>query len=786
MIVGEAPGADEERLGRPFVGVSGLELDRMLHEAGLLRSECFVTNVCRVRPPGNMIEYSTKRKTGFVCKTKKMPDNGGLWTQVDGKWCAPPVVDGLAKLHKEIELCQPTVIVALGNLSLWSLTGKWGVTDWRGSSLRYSINKEIIVVPTYHPAAILRQWSWRPYVISDLKRVASLLTDGLVEPRYSFIIAPQFNEAVECLQSLLKRLESAPLHISCDIETRAGHIACVGLAWSKTEAICIPLMCSGGDHSYWKDYEEQPLRELLEQILTHPNVRVSGQNFAYDAQYFWRWLKFIPHLALDTMLTHHVCWPGTDKGLDVLSSLYCDHHVFWKNDGKEWSDKQDEKILWRYNCEDCVRTWEIAERLQTLVVELGLEEPCVRQHETWWMVLGMMVRGVRIDMEAKRRLSSELLLEITSREAWISDILGHPLNVKSPKQMKELFYDDLKLPVQYKRSTDGVTPTLDDEALGKLCLKEPIIRPLVRRIREIRSLGVYRSTFVEGKLDRDNRMRCSYNVAGAETFRFSSSENAFGSGMNLQNIPAGGDADDEVDALELPNVRKLFLPDPGYEIFDMDLDSADLRIVAFESDCKEMKLMLDSGLKVYVEVGKEFYHDPSFSKKHRHYITFKSLVHGTHYLGTARGLAQRLGLSVAETERVQSWYYGRFPEIKRWQDDLVAHLESKRFVRNAWGYRRFYFDRLDGTLRNQAAAWIPQSTIGILINRIGLAIHHNLPGVQLLLQVHDSLVGQYPAAQSEYYRAQLQRISLVPVPYSQPLVIPTGFKTSTKSWGDCE
>ena len=511
MIVGEAPGAEEERLGQPFVGASGQELDRLLHESGFLRSECMVTNVCRVRPPKNDI-------SNFVVRTKKKP-GAGNWEQAGGYWCKPQVIEGLQLLEREIELCQPKVIIALGNLSLWALTGKWGITDWRGSSLRYSRKTEIIVLPTYHPAAILRMWQWRHYITLDLQRVRSLLTDGIIEPDYRFITRPHFSQAYTCLKELLAKVQAGPTHISCDLETRWGQTACIGLAWSELDAICIPLMKSGSPQGYWAEHEEFFLIRILKEILEHENCLVSGQNFIYDAQYLWRGPKILPNLALDTMVTHHVLWPGTDKGLDVLSSLYCKHHVFWKNDGKDWPIKQDENILWRYNCEDAVRTWEVANVLVTLVKTQGLTEQCLFQHRMWWRAFETMVDGVRMDLEAKAALGRELAAEEKSRYDWLESIIGHRLNPKSPKQMKAFFYDDLKLPVQYKRDKYGTRPTLEDAALRVLCKKEPIIQPIVRRILEIRSLGVYRATFVEADLDNDQRMRCSYNIAGTGTFR---------------------------------------------------------------------------------------------------------------------------------------------------------------------------------------------------------------------------------------------------------------------------
>jgi DNA polymerase I len=238
--------------------------------------------------------------------------------------------------------------------------------------------------------------------------------------------------------------------------------------------------------------------------------------------------------------------------------------------------------------------------------------------------------------------------------------------------------------------------------------------------------------------------------------------------------------------LILPNIRKLFLPDPGMEMFDMDLSSADLRVVVWEADEQELKAMLAAGLNPYVEIAKEFYHDPTITKAHPRYRTFKSFAHGTNYLGSASGLAKRLGLSVREAERSQSWYLGRFARIKQWQEGLKRQLESTRTVRNAFGNRRYFFDRVEGEVYRRAAAWIPQSTIALLINRIWDELARVEPEVRVLLQVHDSLVLQVPSERSEYYRQRIKELAAIPVPYPEPLIIPIGLKSSKVSWGDCK
>jgi DNA polymerase I-like protein with 3'-5' exonuclease and polymerase domains len=239
--------------------------------------------------------------------------------------------------------------------------------------------------------------------------------------------------------------------------------------------------------------------------------------------------------------------------------------------------------------------------------------------------------------------------------------------------------------------------------------------------------------------------------------------------------------------MTLPNIRKIFVPDPGYTFFDLDLDSADLRIVQRESSCRQLKTWFDDGLKPYVELAKEFYHDQTITKHHPKYNRFKSLCHATNYLGQPRSIATQpnIGLPLKDVELVQKWYFTLCPEIKEWHERLISGLNRTATITNAFGYRRQFMDRIDNAVYREAAAWIPQSTVGIVINHAYANIHKNLPTVQVLLQVHDSLAGQYPTRDNTILERILQE-SRITVPYPDPLIIPTGIKTSTISWGHCE
>lgn len=778
MIVGEYPSLQDETLGLPFAGYTGQELRTMLREAGIDQSSAFTTLAIGVRPPGGLIE-------NFIAARKA--DITPHHALVRDKHCLPIVWESMERLRREIEMCRPNVIIALGNVPLWMLTGNWGIMSWRGSILQCDLDFPGLdykpkVIPAYNPAVIMRQWSWRPIAVSDFRRaLKESKSRELHRPDYRFVIRPDFETAINYLDLLQKAVERGPLKLACDIETRAGHIACIGLAWSRLEAICFPLMCVERPDGYWTEQQEALLLWKLYHLLTHENVEVIGQNFSYDAQYFHRWLRFIPHLARDTMLSQHVCFSNMQKSLDFLSSLYCEFHVFWKDDGKTWDEKTGEDQLWEYNCKDCVITFEVDEVEQQTIASMGLQPVQDFQQKLFWPVLATMNRGIRMASEKRGQFAMMLSDEIAKREQWIIDVCGFPLNPASPKQMQEFFYGQLNFkPIIGRKSGN---PTLDDEALHTLSKREPLVKPLVNKILELRSLNVFLSTFVNAPVDRDGRIRCSFNIAGTETYRFSSSKNAFGSGLNLQNIPKGGESEDE---LVLPNVRELFIPDPGMTFFDIDLNSADLRIVVWEADEPEFKAMFRAGLDPYTEIAKEFYNDPTINKRDPRRQTFKSFAHGTNYLGTAKGLAERLGLSVKDAERTQKWYFGRFPRIKRWQDDLKDQVVKRRMVQNVFGYRCYFFDRIEGTIFNQAAAWIPQSTVACLINRAYVNIHRNLPDVQILLQVHDSLAGQFPTRGAEGTMERILEQSHITLPYTDPLVIPVGVKTSTESWGHCD
>jgi DNA polymerase I-like protein with 3'-5' exonuclease and polymerase domains/uracil-DNA glycosylase len=786
MIVGEIYSQDDFHKQEPFSGNSGIEFNRMLHEAHIMRSECYLTNVVNGRPPNGTLRYwLPKRKTEV---------QHGYHTQHNGEWVSPEILKGFAQLCDEIAEVQPNVIVACGDLPLWLLTGASGVDKWRGSVLTARNLPEANrpkVIPTYHPSTIFPNWSRRAVSVMDLLRVREHSASR--EPpefNWKFTVRPSFTTVTRILQELLARAEVEDFWLDFDLETRAGHIACAGISWTDQDALCIPFMCVEDDHGYWHPEAETEIVYLLYKLLAHKRVKVRGQNLLYDAQYTYRHWHFVPNVAQDTMITHHTVFAGLPKSLAFQSSIYSPQYIYWKDDGKTWERAVGEDQLWAYNCQDCVRTREVGEASAASVSALGLESVEAFQQRFFYPVLKAMQRGVRIDKNERAKIDARLELELASREKWLSEVIGHKLNVKSPKQMKTFFYEDLALRPVLKRDpvTKMMKPTCDDHALETLALREPILRPIVRRIQEYRSISVILNTFIRMPLDVDGRMRTSYNICGTETYRLNSSENAFGSGGNLQNWSKGGT--NEETGLVMPNTRTLVIPDPGYEFFDTDLSKADLRVVIWESDESEMKAMLAEGRDPYIETAREFYRDPTITKKlpngdeNPKYKTFKGFAHGTHYLGTPIGLAQRMGLTIREAERTQAWYFGKYPKIKEWQGRFIEQVKRTKKVTNAFGYTRSYFDRISDETCRAAIAWLPQSTVACVINRVWQNLYDNAPYIQVLLQTHDSLSGQFPTHRRDQAIADFSANSSIIVPYSDPLTIPIELKTGS-SWGEC-
>lgn len=569
VLVGESWGREEVEQKLPFVGSSGQELDRILQESGINPRSVLKTNVFNAQPEENNAWrfFHPNSKTAPLCR---------------GLHPSTFALSELRRLHSQLRLLRPKLVIAAGNYALWATTEccstsslsigngatvrvPGGITSWRGSMLESNTVDAALslkVLPIIHPAAIQRAWYQRAVTVHDLRTRVPLALQNLWRPRsLPNVLAPgTFESTHSTLQRWLSRLDSgAPLRLAHDIETARGFITCMsfadgGMAEDRpANALVIPLIKPSKREwtNFWSESEEHELSLLCRRLLNHPNVQVEGQNYLYDTQYVMGQLGVTPRLDFDTMLAHHLLFPGTPKGLDYLSSLYCRFHWYWKEDLKEWDSGIDFEQNLRYNAEDALRTFECATTLRQMLKDQGMEELWSWEKKKASLALSMMRRGVLIDRQRRAELSFELAGALQQRNSWLASIvpqqwLSEAQALKNSSksswyssaiQQRILFYDIMGLKGQVNRKTGN--PTVNFEALEELKRRNPALGRLFDTLIECRSINVYHNTFVQAPLEPNGRMRCSFNPAGTSTFRWSSSENAFRRGTNLQNIPTG-------------------------------------------------------------------------------------------------------------------------------------------------------------------------------------------------------------------------------------------------------
>lgn len=323
MLVGEAWGEQEEQQHQPFVGTAGWILDGMLSQVGIRRKECFITNCFNLRPkPSNDVKN--------LCGSK-VEGISGMPALVKGKYVLKKYQPELDRLYREINQVNPNVIVALGATAAWALLHSTGIKAIRGSVAMTAPNDKLgrsyKVVPTYHPAAIGREWSNRPVTLADLdKAKRESITPIFRRPKRELWLYPTLEDLATYERTFIKDAEE----LSADIETWQDQITCIGFAPSSSSAIVIPFVSEARPgKSYWPTIEEEleAWNYVRRWCAMKPTV---FQNGMYDIQFLWRSYRIpVPLAKEDTMLLHHAYQPEMEKGLGFLASIYTDE-MSWK------------------------------------------------------------------------------------------------------------------------------------------------------------------------------------------------------------------------------------------------------------------------------------------------------------------------------------------------------------------------------------------------------------------------------------------------------------------------
>lgn len=250
--------------------------------------------------------------------------------------------------------------------------------------------------------------------------------------------------------------------------------------------------------------------------------------------------------------------------------------------------------------------------------------------------------------------------------------------------------------------------------------------------------------------------------------------------------------------IQIPKVRKIFIPDPGYLIADIDLSGADAQVVAWEADDPDLKAAFRAGEKIHEKNARDIFggrydalsgdRKDGGSPKGALYNACKAAVHATNYVGSAKTLhlTPHIAWPLHDCLSFQRrWLKELHPGIEAWHHRTEHQLRTTHTISNPFGYSITFFDRPDSVLP-EALAWKAQSVVAHVTFLGALRLRRAFPYIDLLLQVHDSLVFQLPIHRANAGTLDAIRRELeIVVPYPDPLIIPWGLSLSSKSWGDC-
>lgn len=317
-IVGEAWGEHEERQRAPFVGAAGHELTRMLYEGGIHRADCFLTNVFNLRPkPTNDIEN--------LCGKERA---GGFPALKAGKYLRPEYFPQVHRVVQELRDLKPNIAILLGNTAAWAFLHNTGISKIRGTVTASTVIPTLKCLPTYHPAAILRQWDLRAVTVLDFAKACreSAFSD-IRRPQRTVYIEPSLADLEWYYDNFLAPAEQ----ITFDIETAGQQITCIGFAPDHLSALVIPFVdprANGG--SYWPTQDDEIAAWTYVRNVLDTDKRKVAQNGLYDIHFLWRSYGIaVRNFEDDTMLLHHALQPESEKGLGFLGSVYTNESS-WK------------------------------------------------------------------------------------------------------------------------------------------------------------------------------------------------------------------------------------------------------------------------------------------------------------------------------------------------------------------------------------------------------------------------------------------------------------------------
>ena len=597
--------------------------------------------------------------------------------------------------------------------------------------------------------------------------------DGAATAQYEIVFDKK------ALSRWLKQLSKAPL-FAFDTETTSlnamrARIVGVSFAVKPGEGAYVPLA---------HDYLDAPLQlnreevlEALRPLLEDPNQEKVGQNLKYDCTVLSNHGITLAGMRFDTMLESYVLdSTGSRHDMDTLALKYLGHKtisyeaVAGKGKGQLSFNEVPLEEAGPYAAEDA----EVTLRLHRVLFERLQNEQARRElFERIEMplvpVLSKIERtGVRVDCDMLAAQSAQLAKRTAELEVMAYEEAGAPFNIASPKQIQEILFERLELPVLAK--TPKGQPSTAESVLAELAEQHE----LPRLILEHRGLSKLRSTYTEklpALVNPDTgRVHTSYHQAAVATGRLSSSD------PNLQNIP--------VRTAEGRRIREAFVPAPGMRLIAADYSQIELRIMAHLSADEGLLDAFEKGEDVHRATAAEVFGTPVEDVSSDQRRSAKAINFGLIYGMSAFGLARQLGIERRQAQEYIDLYFERYPGVRAFMDAIRAKVREDRFVETVFGRRLFLADISSSNhARRQAAERAAinapmQGTAADLIKLAMLSVDEwlgeNGRGARIIMQVHDELVLEAPESDTESVAKTVAELMASVADLAVPLKVDVG------------
>ena len=581
----------------------------------------------------------------------------------------------------------------------------------------------------------------------------------------------------ELFSTWLARVEAADL-VAVDTETTSLDemvAQIVGISFSVTpgEAAYIPLMHAGPDAP-----EQLPLDEVLAKLkpwLENPAKHKLGQHIKYDRHVFANHGIEVQGYVHDTMLQSYVLEVHKPHGLSSLAERHLGRSGINYEDlcGKGAHQipfaQVDVAKAAEYSCEDSDQTLDVHRALwPQLEADAKLSFIYELEIASSEALYRIERNGVLIDAPTLARQSHELGQRIFALEQEAYEIAGQPFNLASPKQLGEIFFDKLGLPV-IKKTATGARST-DEEVLEKLAEDYPLPAKILEHRGLSKLKGTYTDKLAQLAHPRTGRVHTHYAQAVAVTGRLSSND------PNLQNIP--------IRTAEGRKVREAFVAPAGSVIASADYSQIELRIMAHLSGDAALLKAFHEGVDVHRATAAEVFglEPAQVSSEQRRYA--KVINFGLIYGMSAFGLAKALAIDNTAAKNYITRYFERFAGVKQYMDDTRAQAKAQGYVETVFG-RRLYLPEINspnGPRRSgaeRAAINAPmQGTAADLIKLSMVAVQKALDeqqrGTKMIMQVHDELVFEVPEGEVDWLKTEIPRLMAGVAALKVPLLAEVG------------